>query len=327
MRQKRRLATLYTQRHVVDPELCTCIPLFLLNGSVVPQAGDPTEQKEDARDYDQWVLAPPSLKERLHTALAERFPRSQPLSVLLLHVSQMEQVYLSTASTSLYKRRRYHAPSGLLEQILINVKRVIRVDDEALLHDDVGAALILPDVDQQGAHLILERVYHSIGLLQAETVVPPLTRETTITLGIGTYPDAGHSLDMLLYRVGLIARRLILRPAITAELLAMKPIPRKEIVQSWHGSDIQQSGNDYPSVPFMELPKLLPKRLTHLIPYNLALKLGCAPVGRDHQYLTVAMVNPLNTESVHLLEEVTGLTIFPVSCQEEDLNALLAHAW
>ncbi|HLZ62247.1 MAG TPA: hypothetical protein VKR06_35320 [Ktedonosporobacter sp.] len=234
---------------------------------------------------------------------------------------------MSTASTSSYKRRRYHASPGLLEQILINARRAIRIDDEVILHEGVGAAIILPNVDQQGAHLILERVYHFIGLLQAETVVPPLTRETTITLGVGTYPDVDLSMDALLYRAGLVARRLILRPAITADLLAMKPVPRRELVRSSNGGISQQTGSDYPCVPFMELPRLLPKRLTHLIPYDLALKLSCAPVGRDHQYLTVAMANPLNTESVHLLEVVTGLTIFPVSCQEEDLNVLLAQAW
>src|SRR5579859_1402486 len=104
MRQKRRLATLHAQHHAADPELCTCIPLFLPDDALF------IEQKEEHGDSDQRVLAPPDLHKHLHTTLQALLPCEQPLSILLLHVSQIEQVYLSTASTTSFKRRRYHAP-------------------------------------------------------------------------------------------------------------------------------------------------------------------------------------------------------------------------
>lgn len=85
----------------------------------------------------------------------------------------------------------------------------------------------------------------------------------------------------------------------------------------------------YP-VPFMDLfdvPKILPTRLTRLLPHTLACELHCIPVGRSSHGLTVAMADPTNTDSVQRLEAVTGMTIFPVSCDEDDLNVFLTVNW
>jgi hypothetical protein len=81
------------------------------------------------------------------------------------------------------------------------------------------------------------------------------------------------------------------------------------------------------NIPFMQLPNQLSSRLKQLIPYHIAQELRCIPVGRDHQYLTVAMADPSNNNAVHALKEITGLTIFPVSCDILALNALLAGKW
>lgn len=84
------------------------------------------------------------------------------------------------------------------------------------------------------------------------------------------------------------------------------------------------------AVPFMDLfdvPKVLPPRLTRLLPHDLAYELRCVPVGRSSRDLTVAMADPTNTDSVQRLEAVTGMTIFPVSCDEDDLNIFLTVNW
>ena len=81
------------------------------------------------------------------------------------------------------------------------------------------------------------------------------------------------------------------------------------------------------SIPFMQLPTEIPARLKQLIPYNLALTLRCVPVGRNHHSLTVAMANPANHEDIRQLQMITHMVIFPVSCEEEALNALLEQPW
>jgi hypothetical protein len=83
-------------------------------------------------------------------------------------------------------------------------------------------------------------------------------------------------------------------------------------------------------VPFMDLfdvPKILPARLTRLLSHTLACELRCVPVGCSSHGLTVAMADPTNTDSVQRLEAVTGMAIFPVSCDEDDLNVFLTVNW
>jgi hypothetical protein len=77
----------------------------------------------------------------------------------------------------------------------------------------------------------------------------------------------------------------------------------------------------------MQLPVKLPPRLKQLIPYQVALELSCVPVGRDHHCLTVAMADPTNSKALCSLRVVTGLTIFPVSCDVAALNAQLSNKW
>jgi Type II secretion system (T2SS), protein E, N-terminal domain len=180
--------------------------------------------------------------------------------------------------------------------------------------------------------VILERVARNISLLQAETVIPPLKRETDIVLGIGSYPESGPSLEQLLYYAGVTAQRFTLRPAITAQLWGVMSTMTEvgDTVSATRNQDQQKAPDatkPVGNVPFMQLPAQLPARLKHLIPYDIALELRCVPVGRDHQYLTVAMADPNNIGTVHRLREITGLTIFPVSCDISALNALLINKW
>ena len=81
------------------------------------------------------------------------------------------------------------------------------------------------------------------------------------------------------------------------------------------------------NVPYMQLPVKLPPHLKQLIPYQIALELSCVPVGRDHHCLTVAMADPSNISALRSLRVVTGLAIFPVSCDVAALNALLRNKW
>lgn len=299
--------------------LCSCQPLSLLHKVLSPE--------EDNTDTEQLVLATPELHAHLCSLLENLFPRSTPLSILLLHISQLEYLPLSSESTVLRKRLRYHAPESFLEQVIVNVGRAIRSNDRMLTHAGTGVAIIFPDVEQYEAYSILERVYYSINLLQAETVIPPLKHETNILMGIGSYPESGTSLEHLLCHVSLMARRLTLRPAIMTQFWEQKPA-RSSVETSLESAGSLPTGQARSSgVPYMQLPHELPDRLKHLLPYNLALELHCAPVGRDHHYLTVAMADPTNVTAICHLKEMTGMTIFPVSCEVARLDALLEKKW
>jgi hypothetical protein len=150
-------------------------------------------------------------------------------------------------------------------------------------------------------------------------------------IGTGSYPEPGTSLEHLLYQVGVTVRKFTLRPAITAQLWHTKPtyaVPEGVIDHDQQGEqDVAKTLRLLPKIPFMQLPLQLPTRLKQLIPYHIAYELRCAPVGRDHHCLTVAMADPRDITAIGSLREVTGLTIFPVSCDISALNALLANKW
>jgi len=301
-------------------ERCTCQPLS-------PQH---RVSEEDSREREQRIPATQDLNSHLRTLLASFFPRSTPLCMLHLHISQLEPIH--SVPQSVYQRQRYHAPESFLEQVLINTRRVIRRDDQMLVHAGAGAVIIFPEVDQDSIQAITDRVYQSISLLRAETVIPPLRRVTEILIGIGSYPKPAGSLEQMLYYASLNARTLTLRPAISrqprtmnaAHLLIQTPFDQRP--SPVNGMSMEGPPKSI-SVPFLQLPTQLPRRLKQLIPYQLALKIRCAPVGRDHDRLTVAMADPTDTNGLSQLEEATGLSIFAVSCDPEALDALLAHKW
>jgi hypothetical protein len=324
MNQKRgvALARSSSQAILSLAERCMCQPLSSLH----PVSS--AEQEEDEMTWGHLVPAAQALNNKLRTLLHSLFPRSTPLSLLLLHVSQLEYTH-GVPQVITQMRRCYHASSELLEQILVNVRRAIRREDTILVHEGTGAVILFPDVDQHGASVILERVYRNITLLQAETIIPPLRHETTILLGIGTYPEPGASLEQLLYHTERVAQHLTLRPAITTHYWTLSLEPKPEISLSRHSesedSMLHKRGDT--SIPFMQLPAEIPLRLKQLIPYDLALALRCIPVGRNHHCLTVAMANPTNREDIRRLQMATHMTIFPVSCEEDALNTLLEQKW
>ncbi len=309
------------------PELCTCPPLSALH-----EAPWQEHTKESVEDYEQLAQVTPATVEmnsHVRTLLNDYFPRSSPLSVLLLHISQLEHIHIAPKSAIFHKRHRYHAPAYLLEQILVNVRRTIRGSDRILVHGGTGVAMILPAVDQEGAHSLLERVYYNINLLQPETVVPPLKRETDIIMGIGSYPKPGASLEDLLYHTGFIVHRLTLRPSVASQLRGSRSTNLAELIPLNRQDDEDKSlvAARNSGIPFMQLPTRLPTRLKQLIPYDLAIELGCAPVGRDHNRLTVAMAHPTDAHAIGRLREATCMTIFPVACEAKALDEILANGW
>ena len=295
------------------------------------------EQVEESSDNAQATLITRELSSHLHKTLSVSFPCSTPFSLLLLHVSQREHILAAPQSARPFQRLRLHPPRSFLDQVLVNVRRVIRASDPILVHVGIGAVIIFPDVDQQGMYGIAERVYQSINLLQAETVIPPLRRITDILLGTASYPESARSPEELLYYCGLVARKLMLRPAISTQLRSAKsasaPLgtepapPMPPAIGSMQESNNLELSQDSHIIPFMQLPRQLSRSMKRLIPHELALELHCVPVGRDHNRLTIAMADPMNTKALDRLKEITGLTIFAVTCAGEALDALLANKW
>ncbi|GCF06454.1 hypothetical protein KDI_00180 [Dictyobacter arantiisoli] len=299
-------------------EPCTCVVLT------------PVEQRmQGVQAMEQWegknttVPIAQELYAAMSTMIQSLFTHGETFSILLLHMSQLEASSLTTH----YERRHYHASPDLLQQVLRNVRRVLRIDDKMFINGPGGAAIIFSQVDREGIRIIVERVYRSVSLLQAQTMTPPLTHETTIVFGYGTYPQPSASLDALYQQIEYCAYTVTFRPALVAHRRGVRSVP--VLVSERQPDHKQPVGNASltGAVPYLELPHVLPKRVKALLPYQIACEFHCAPVGYERQQLTVAMREPTNATMLTRLHEITGLTIFPVACEEQELNALLIHPW
>ena len=302
---------------------CDCPPLSSLHRA-------PGSSLESGAEIMPVTPATRELNRHVRSQLAALFPRSTPLSLLLIHISQLDHVHITPKTVVLHKRHRYHAPASFLEQVLANARRVMRSSDQVIAHGGTGAAIILPDVDQEGAFSVVERVFHSINLLQPETVIPPLKRETDITIGIGSYPRPGKSLEELLYHAGCVTHNLTLRPAVTAQLRGSKAplvaeISAGQTLDDEAGGSLNSQGSS--GIPYMQLPARLSLSLKRLVPHSIARELRCIPVGRDHNRLTVAMAYPGDVQALARLQGVTGMIIFPVTCDISALDAMLSKEW
>lgn len=289
-------------------------------------------QKTYEEEEEHAVPIPEELYQALHSHLKMYFPHVQSLSVLLLHIAQREHTTFPVPAAHVMKRCYYHAPPGTLEQVLTNVRRAIRGIDVLLVHEDVGAALILLDVDEQGAYTILERIYNSISLLQAETIVPPLKQETTVLLGIGSKTKTDTSFENLFSNAARVARAFHLRPIIPPPALYERTEAQDGIVSSpaelsRKTLGVHESKKVLSNIPFMTLPTEISARLKHFVPHNVAVQIRCVPIGRNHHYLTVAMTNPNNQHTIQRLAELTGMMIFPVACDDDALDLLLDRSW
>lgn len=283
---------------------------------------------ENQQQGEETIKITPGLNVRLQTALANYFPRSTPFSLLLLHVTQFEYIQMPPDSPLVHKRICRPAPARFLDQVMQPIRRTLRASDPIMADEcGSGAAFLFPQVDCMGIERIIERVSRCIHLLQAETVVPPLRQQTEVVLGACTYPLPASSLETLLAQAARVHERITFRPAVLqaptpARSRVLRRTPPSGTISMERPLQAHARG-----IPFMQIPSRLPARLKQLVPYALALELRCAPVGRDHNRLTIAMANPADTQALHRLQEVTGMTIFPVSCELTALETLLASKW
>jgi hypothetical protein len=266
----------------------------------------------------------------LEALLQELFPRIGALSLFLFHIVQFQYESSTALPTPWQQRTGYHASVELQAQIIQAIRRVLRSSDQVQADPHgTGAALLFPAVDLEGIHAIARRISASINLLQAETLVPPLVHETAILCGFASYPHPACSLPELLQQVSYVQEQITFRPAVLP-----RPQPARSRLERVtaranhpHSREARLQEARVHGIPFMQIPSRLPTRLQQIIPYPLALKLRCAPVGRNHNRLTVAMANPLDTQALAHLQTVTGMVIFPVSCELTALDTLLASGW
>lgn len=79
-------------------------------------------------------------------------------------------------------------------------------------------------------------------------------------------------------------------------------------------------------IPYLAPPQQIPIRLRNLLSKEVMQQLQCLPVGRDRNSLTVALADPTDRGVLRQLEQITGMTIFPVMTDPDVFKALAQHS-
>ncbi len=75
-------------------------------------------------------------------------------------------------------------------------------------------------------------------------------------------------------------------------------------------------------IPYLPPPQRIPSSVRDLLPPDIMRQLQCLPIGRDRNALTVALADPTDRKVLRRLEQLTGLTIFPVMTDPDALKEL-----
>lgn len=79
-------------------------------------------------------------------------------------------------------------------------------------------------------------------------------------------------------------------------------------------------------IPYLALPQQIPSSVRNLLPQEVMQQLQCLPIGRDRNSLTVALADPTDSGVLRQLEQITGMTIFPVMTDPDVLKSLAQPA-
>lgn len=237
------------------------------------------------------------------------------------------------------------------------VRTRIRRTDQVIAEPRFGTlAIVLCGADSAGARAVMERL---CAALESGAAVPGLyPPEARLSVG---YSPAGSLTPQDSARVVRAAwrmRRLITvdtsepsfpatrQPALDAaritpadasvprvgrgerraSIVALKHEPREVAeVEARPDSDALRAAARALGVPYAQIPRRLPAACRRAIAPELARALRAVPIGRTRGVLTVAMQNPSDTCSVQRLRGATGLTVFPVLADADEIERALAQ--
>ncbi len=75
-------------------------------------------------------------------------------------------------------------------------------------------------------------------------------------------------------------------------------------------------------IPYLAPPQQIPSSVRNLLPLEVMRQLQCLPIGRERNALTVALADPTDQAVLRRLEQLTGMTIFPVMTDPDVLETL-----
>ncbi len=256
------------------------------------------------------------LEDTKNTSIDEETSSTQDIIHLLQSkISQTKQIGIVVITFQFEDVRQKTRIIQSMQRLLESLRPLVRKSDTVLLLER-SCYFLLDGANQQGARIVQERLWEAL-LWAVHNMNDELLRPRCMEAGHSVWPD-----DLAAPEECLDAAR---DPSIR---FAAQRDETEQEADSRSASSLKTS--ELPllarqlGIPYLSLlPRKLPGRVLRLIRPELAHELRCYPLGRERDMLTVAITDPQDQGIIERLQRETGLRIFPVLTQPEELqNAL-----
>ncbi|HLX55677.1 MAG TPA: hypothetical protein VKR83_01490 [Ktedonobacteraceae bacterium] len=204
--------------------------------------------------------------------------------------------------------------------LLSNLRPLVRKTDRVFLLGNI-LYFVLRASNQQGASIVQTRLWEALLWRVHSMTEREFLHPRSMLTGYSGYQESNANIEESIEA----AEDMRLRYDWQQEKSSRKPLR--------HLQSLSQPVEDDAGLPALArklgipyltlLPRKLPAGVQRLVNPRLAQELGCFPVGRERNMLTVAMLNPQDNVALDRLRQETGLLIFPVLAHPQALQHAL----
>lgn len=234
---------------------------------------------------------------------------------------QGEQVALVTIRLHYDVDTRHDLAIRSTTHLVESLRALVRKTDQVFLHGH-SMYFVLRAANQHGGEIVEERLWEALLWRVHNMSAPDMMRPRNMTIGHSGYQETQASVEACIDEASIVQLHYEWRPERPRKAGRQSQaafVPALEPVDEELPTLARKLG-----IPYLTLlPRKLPLSLQQLVTPRLAHELGCFPVGRERDTLTVAMLDPQNRDALDRLRAETGLRIFPVLAHPQALQHAL----
>lgn len=219
-------------------------------------------------------------------------------------VGEADLAYIQKNCTALIYIQTENQDSRALQRAVQQIRRNIRHSDSIILLEAIhSCAILLPMTPFEGAQAVAQRMTPLLAYLQVDVQI--------------VYGEAAQALIQRIRDDWEVAQAVMIE---ASQLEAAEKNNATEI-----DSSIYQRYQSEPW-PYLACLNHYPtKRLLQLLPYELACRYRCVPIGTEQGILTLATHQRLEADIVRLLREAAQRNIFQVRCETGIIEDILQY--
>ncbi len=260
----------------------------------------------------------------------ETIETTEPVISAIRDITTQGIAHIAMVTVTLRFERGGKTPGRVNEQseqshpttlaLMTELRRKVRRTDIVFLLGDTMYFLLLGS-NLQGGQIVQTRLWDVLLWRIHNTTDGELMRPQWLTIGSSAYPEPCTNANDFLEAAS--------ETAIRFELVSEKQ-NRKLVAQQARSAQQQAESDELSSlarklgIPYLSLlPRKTPQRVQQLVDLRLAQELRCYPLGRERNMLTVALSDPQDQSVLERLQQETGLHIFPVLTNPQELQIAL----